>query len=90
MVGEALNNYLEEHPEAKTIVNKVILRATAAILPEKQEKWFRKIFYHQQVAGKLADCSEDRLCELYLVEGDSAIGTAKRVEVSSNTPIEKY
>ncbi|MBD5241427.1 MAG: DNA topoisomerase (ATP-hydrolyzing) subunit B [Barnesiella sp.] len=82
-VSDALNTYLEEHPnEAKTIVNKVILAAQA-----RQAAYNARVKIQRKsplsgggLPGKLADCSsrtaED--CELFLVEGDSAGGTAKQ------------
>ncbi|MCQ2335675.1 MAG: DNA topoisomerase (ATP-hydrolyzing) subunit B [Paludibacteraceae bacterium] len=81
-VSEALSNYLEEHPrEAKTIVDKVILAATARHAARKA----REIVQRQSplgggLPGKLADCSskDPTECELFLVEGDSAGGTAKQ------------
>ena len=81
-VSEALSNYLEEHPrEAKTIVDKVILAATARHAARKA----REVVQRQSplgggLPGKLADCSskDPSECELFLVEGDSAGGTAKQ------------
>ncbi|MDR0995631.1 MAG: DNA topoisomerase (ATP-hydrolyzing) subunit B [Tannerella sp.] len=82
-VGEALGNYLEEHPrEAKTIVDKVILAAQARQAARKARELVQRKspMSGGGLPGKLADCSsrvaED--CELFLVEGDSAGGTAKQ------------
>ena len=82
-VGEALTYYLEEHPkEAKQIVDKVILAATARIAARKaRESVQRKSpMGGGGLPGKLADCSDKdpSHCEIYIVEGDSAGGTAKQ------------
>ena len=82
-VGEALTYYLEEHPkEAKLIVDKVILAAQARIAARKaRESVQRKSpMSGGGMPGKLADCSskDPEECELFLVEGDSAGGTAKQ------------
>ena len=82
-VGEALSNYLEEHPiEAKKICEKVVLAATARIAARKaRESVQRKsVMSGGGLPGKLADCSnkDPKDCEIFLVEGDSAGGSAKQ------------
>lgn len=82
-VSEMLNYYLEEHPkEAKTIVNKVILAATARHAARKARELVQRksVLSSTGLPGKLADCSERNAekCELFIVEGDSAGGTAKQ------------
>lgn len=82
-VGEALSYYLEENPnEAKLICDKVILAATARIAARKaRESVQRKnVMTGGGLPGKLADCSnkDPKECEIFLVEGDSAGGSAKQ------------
>ena len=81
-VSEALANYLEEHPsEAKIIVDKVILAAQARHAATKAREMVQRksVMQVSGLPGKLSDCSsKDPVeCEIYLVEGDSAGGTAK-------------
>ena len=82
-VGEVLAYYLEEHPkEAKTIVDKVILAATARHAARKAREMVQRKspMSGGGLPGKLADCSDNdpAKCEIFLVEGDSAGGTAKQ------------
>ena len=82
-VGEALGYYLEEHPkEAKMIVDKVILAAQARHAARKARELVQRKspMTGGGLPGKLADCSskDPSICELFLVEGDSAGGTAKQ------------
>lgn len=82
-VGEVLTHYLEEHPkESRLIVNKVILAAQARHAARKAREMVQRknVLTGTGLPGKLADCSstDPSICEVYLVEGDSAGGSAKQ------------
>ncbi|MCX7727962.1 MAG: DNA topoisomerase (ATP-hydrolyzing) subunit B [Bacteroidia bacterium] len=82
-ISEALEHYLEEHPkQAKIIVDKVVLAATARIAARKARELVQRksVMSGGGLPGKLADCSNSNpeQCEIFLVEGDSAGGTAKQ------------
>lgn len=83
LVGNMLGNFLEENPnEARTIVQKVVLAAKARIAARKAREMVQRktVLSSGSLPGKLADCSESdpAMCEIFLVEGDSAGGTAKQ------------
>ncbi|MDQ6481655.1 DNA topoisomerase (ATP-hydrolyzing) subunit B [Dyadobacter sp. LHD-138] len=83
VVAEMLDTYLDEHPkEARVIIDKVILAAKARIAAKKAREMVQRknVMSGTGLPGKLSDCSETdpEVCELYLVEGDSAGGTAKQ------------
>ena len=82
-VSKALQAYLEENPrEAKNVISKIVLAAQARVAAKKARELVQRktVLSGGGLPGKLADCSERNAekCELYLVEGDSAGGTAKQ------------
>jgi len=83
LVGEMLTAFLEEHPsQAKIIVQKVLLAAKARVAAKKAREMVQRkgTMSSMGLPGKLSDCSETdpEVCEIFLVEGDSAGGTAKQ------------
>ena len=82
-VGEMLNNYLEENPKQAQVIVKVIFwQQQQEMLQERQENWFKGKMFFQDLAlleSYLIVLREtQKLCEIFLVEGDSAGGTAKQ------------
>lgn len=83
VLSDELNNFLEENPtDAKKIIEKIIISAKARQAARKARELIQRknVILNNTLPGKLADCSlnEPSICEIYLVEGDSAGGTAKQ------------